>query len=80
MELSAAGTTDPEGDTLFYRWWQYLEADSADTEVKITNADAEKTSFTAPDEVGRKVHIILEVTDSGTPALTRYQRVVCTIQ
>lgn len=37
-------------------------------------------SFTAP-EVSRpeELHIILEVTDSGTPALTRYQRVIVNV-
>ena len=30
ISLSAEGTTDPDGDTLSYRWWQYHEADSAD--------------------------------------------------
>jgi hypothetical protein len=29
---------------------------------------------------GQTIHLILEATDSGTPALTRYQRVVLTIQ
>ena len=33
-----------------------------------------------PTNPGKQVHIILEVTDNGTPPLTRYQRVVCEIQ
>ncbi|WP_433933916.1 hypothetical protein AB3662_05720 [Sorangium cellulosum] len=31
-------------------------------------------------EPGKQVHIILEVTDKGTPPLTNYQRVVVTIR
>ena len=32
VSLSAAGTTDPDGNALTYRWWQYQEADSAESE------------------------------------------------
>ena len=28
---------------------------------------------------GQTIHLILEVTDDGTPALTRYQRVIVTV-
>lgn len=31
-------------------------------------------------EPGKQVHIILEVTDTGTPLLIRYQGIVCNIQ
>jgi hypothetical protein len=36
-------------------------------------------SFVVPNEPGRTLHIILEVTDDGDPPLTRYQRIVFTI-
>lgn len=80
VSLSAQGTTDPDGDALTYRWWQYEEADSAKSKVAITDASAEQASFVVPNEAGKQVHIILEVTDNGTPPLVRYQRVVCDIQ
>jgi len=31
-------------------------------------------------EPGQTIHVILEATDGGTPSLTRYQRVVLTVQ
>jgi len=80
LSLSAKGTTDPDGDALTYRWWQYEEADSAESRVTITNASAQQASFVASNEPGKQVHIILEVTDHGTPPLVRYQRVICDIQ
>ena len=38
-------------------------------------------SFTVPARFGRAgtLHIILAVTDNGTPPLTRYQRVIVTV-
>ena len=30
------------------------------------------------DAAGKTVHVVLEVTDAGTPALTRYRRLVVT--
>jgi hypothetical protein len=75
-----ATATDPDADKLSFRWWQYGEADSAEAIVPIADADSrDRASFTAPNESGRTVHIILEVTDDGTPRMTRYQRIVFTI-
>ena len=31
-------------------------------------------------QAGQTIHVILEATDNGTPSLTRYQRVIVTIQ
>ncbi len=80
VTLSAAGSSDPDGDKLYYKWWQYGDADTAEANVKIDDPTSQSgASFVAPNEPGRTVHIILEVTDDGSPPLTRYQRVICTI-
>lgn len=77
----AAIATDPDGDKLTLRWWQYSEADSAKANVTIARRDsANEASFVAHSEPGKQVHIILEVTDNGTPSLVTYQRVVCNIR
>jgi cellulose-binding protein len=82
VRLSAQGTSDPDGDELVYRWWHYREAGSYDGTVEIRNAGKQSASFTAPGDAGSgdTVHIVCEVTDAGTPRLTRYQRVVLTVQ
>ena len=80
VSLSAEGTTDPDGDALTYRWWQYHEAGSAESRAAITHASAQQASFVVPNEPGKQVHIILEVTDKGTPPLVRYERVICDIR
>jgi len=78
VNLSAEGTSDPDGDMLKYRWWQYREAGTYDGLVEIPDAGKQETSCTVPNDAsaGQTIHVICEVTDSGTPPLTRYRRVV----
>ena len=77
----AATATDPDGHKLTCKWWQYADADSAAATVAIANSDSlDQASFIAPNEPGKQVHIILEVTDNGTPPLVGYQRVICNIR
>jgi hypothetical protein len=82
VQLSAKGTSDPDGDTLTFRWWQYQEADTYRGTVSIKNAGAQDASFTVPADAkpGQTIHIVSEVTDNGTPPLTRYQRVIAEIE
>jgi hypothetical protein len=82
VTLSAKGTTDPDGDELTYRWWQYQEAGTYDGTVEIKDAGKQGASFMVPGDVGegKTIHIICEVTDDGTPPLTRYKRVVMMIK
>lgn len=79
MRLDGRATSDPDGNKLSFKWWQYHEAGSARTQVEIADADSPTASFVVPDEPGRTLHLILEVTDDGAPALVGYQRVVVTI-
>jgi hypothetical protein len=77
----AATASDPDGDKLMFRWWQYSEADSVTATVTIgANESADKASFVAPNEPGKLLHMILEVTDDGTPPLVSYRRIICNIE
>jgi len=82
VKISARGTNDPDGDELEYHWWHYPEAGSYDGSIEIRGVGKQDASFTIPDDAGKgkTVHIICEVTDTGTPQLTRYQRVVVEIE
>jgi hypothetical protein len=81
VDLSAQGSSDPDGDELTYRWWQYREAGTYEGAVEIEDADKPDASFMVPVDAGqgKTIHIIAEVRDNGLPQLTRYQRVVIEI-
>jgi hypothetical protein len=79
--LDASPSKDPDQNSLSFKWWQYHEADSAEARLSIENSTSKnKASFVVPNEPGKQVHIILEVTDNGMPPLTRYERLVVTIK
>jgi Protein of unknown function (DUF1593) len=77
VKLSGYGM-DPDNHPLTYRWWQYQEAGTYKGRVDIQKNNQAKASFKMPKDIkaGETIHIILEVTDSGIPQLTRYQRVI----
>ena len=80
VELTAKASTDPDGDRLTFQWWQYADADACEAVADIsTSENGSAASFVVPDEAGETIHLILEVTDSGEPPLTRYQRVIIRI-
>ena len=63
-------------------WWQYHDAETYPGDITLTNANTATTTFEVPADAqaGQTIHLILEGTDGGKPALTRYQRVVVTVQ
>ena len=89
VALSAAGSTDPDGDALSYRWFVYHEAGTFTTEsarsghpIQIENADQREATLLVPARRPMHlgdIHVILAVTDHGTPTLTRYERMIVTV-
>jgi len=94
--LDAGGTHDPDGQTLHYLWFAYAEAGGTGTNlaaVRVDGGSSERATVTAtavcqeawlPGLVkcsGTGVaHIILAVTDDGSPQLTSYRRVIVTVR
>lgn len=80
VSFSAAGSTDPDGDRLSYRWWHYAEPGTFAGTLAIQSSDTPAAALVAPAvSAPATAHLILEVTDSGEPRLTSYRRVVLTV-
>ncbi len=74
--------SDPDHNAVKTTWWQYNDAGTYPGDIALADAAALATTFRVPDDAaaGQTIHIILEATDNGTPALTRYQRVIARVQ
>jgi hypothetical protein len=72
---------DPDGNAVIIKWWQF-QAGSYPGRVVITNPGSPRTEVLIPKDAadGQTIHMILEVSDNGTPPLTRYQRVIITLR
>lgn len=76
-----ATATDPDGDDVTFRWWNYKEAGTYPEAVPVQYAGTQSASITVPESAqpGQTIHLILEVQDNGAPRLKHYQRVVITV-
>ncbi len=76
-----ASVSDPDGNGTSCSWWQYREAGTSDCVLALAQ-DGVQVEFTVPEDAvpGTTLHIILEVTDDGTPELTGFQRVIVTVE
>lgn len=81
VRLSVAGSTDPDGDKLSYNWWQYRSAGTYKGDVVIHDEDKPLAVAEIPSDAkpGDTIHMIAEVTDNGKPPLTRYARIIITV-
>jgi Cellulose-binding Sde182, nucleoside hydrolase-like domain/Cellulose-binding protein Sde0182, C-terminal domain len=74
--------TDPDHNSVQAMWWQYNDAGTYPGDITLAHPEALTTSFRVPDDAkpGQTIDVILQATDNGTPSLTRYQRVIVTVQ
>ena len=95
IKLNASRSKDADGQRLHYSWFHYAEAGAAGGRlagVTIENPDQAVANVTAtaacrPQWFARgpgcagpgTAHIILAVTDEGSPRLTSYRRVILTV-
>ena len=82
FRLDADGTTDPDGDSLSYFWFQYPELGTYRERVSFGSFAPNMYNvhtIRAPEVTSpQTVHFIVKVTDKGAPPLTRYKRVIVT--
>jgi hypothetical protein len=77
IKLSAAGSSDPDGDTLSYRWYHYPEAGTYRGTLVVEGADTPEAHIDIPTAARPgTAHIILELKDNGAPNLFTYRRVI----
>ncbi|HVO11360.1 MAG TPA: nucleoside hydrolase-like domain-containing protein [Vicinamibacteria bacterium] len=90
LTLDAAGTADPDGQALRYRWFFYPEAGTGipaqpvrlrqqpEPRLVVENATGPRATLLA--KAPGIAHVILVVEDDGTPSLTSYRRVIVTMR
>lgn len=81
ITLDATGSSDIDKNALTYEWAYYPEASTYAGELAIKDANQVSTRIVVPDDAGGKtLHVLLILTDDGTPTLTRYRRLVIRCQ
>ena len=75
--LDATPSEDPDGDSLSYLWFCYPEAGSGRQVEPAGSPNIHRVMVRAP-QVSKPedIHFILQLSDKGSPSLTRYQRVI----
>jgi len=80
VNLSAAGSSDPDGDSLSYKWFYYRNPSTYNRSVTIDNSTTATPTVHVPADAGSsELHIILELHDSGDPSLYAYRRVIINV-
>ena len=81
IELSAEGSSDPDGDDLSYSWSYYKDPGTYGGSVEIKNGDSPTSTVLVPsDAAGTTIHVILEIYDTGAPNLYAYRRAILKVK
>lgn len=77
--LDASESSGPNGDALSFEWTIYPQTDGTE-KLTIENSKSPIARLIVPSiSVPQTVHVLLTVQDNGSPALSRYGRVVLTV-
>jgi hypothetical protein len=76
LNFDASGTADPDHNSLSFDWSVYPEAGTYPGRVPLEPKGTTATVHVPSDALGKTIHVVLAVTDSGQPPLTRYRRAI----
>lgn len=76
IELDASDSYDPDDNILHFNWFHYNEADDSGGTIQINDSKSSEIEFTLPEPSNGEIHIVLELSDNGSPALTSYKRII----
>ncbi|MBN1821819.1 MAG: DUF1593 domain-containing protein [Prolixibacteraceae bacterium] len=81
FELEAINSTDPDGDSFSFLWFNYPEAGSYKEPVKLGSPENSHGIYVVAPKVEKEetFHFILKITDRGKPQLSGYKRVIVTV-
>jgi hypothetical protein len=73
--------SDPDGNAVTLRWWRWKAVDTYPGDIRLPEPASRVLFLRVPDDAtpGQAIHLVLEATDDGTPALTSYGRVVIAV-
>lgn len=82
LMLDASQSHDPDHDQLIFDWWVYQEPSGIlENSIEIeVNEDHQAMVFIPKKYKGKQLHLILEVTDKGLPALTSFRRILINVK
>jgi len=80
INLSAKGSYDPDGDSLLFKWFYYMEPSTYKKKVTINNSTTDTPKVNIPSDAdGKELHIIFELRDLGNPNLYAYRRIIVNV-
>lgn len=81
VKLDISGSSDPDGDSVVYKWWLMPEAGSSLPEECLEFSASGNAEIKIPEDSNAgDIHIICECTDSGTIPLTSYRRIIIQVR
>jgi hypothetical protein len=77
-----ATASDPDRDALTITWWQYADADTYPGTISLGGPESLTTTFLVPADAspGQTIHVLIQVTDKGSPPLTSFERAIVTVK